>query len=252
MNPPWIKYLNLSPDSMGWRMGAGEDYREQFDEWWAEEDAAEREAYAQSYPEPVAWAGFWKSLPNRYMPSSDGAGILEGASAAVEAAAAQFHHHRHFRKHCEIAALLLNREDRNEPAVKHHIREALREASDLVAKIPGDKKQTAQYMSKDALVQMQGGNSEGLIGEHIFPVSLLNVLVLDDAQRRPVTTESIAKILAGRTLRAVITNAEDDKLGALGLHKTMPEGSVDPKARYAAAGIELVPNQYSALSKLCK
>jgi hypothetical protein len=178
---------------------------------------------------------------------------VEAASAGLdEAVAPTFHSHHHFLMHCEIAALLLNREDRNEPAVKHHIREALREASDLVAKMPGDKKQTAQFMSKQALAQMQGGNAELLIGEHIYPVSRLNVLVFEDAERRPATTESIAEILAARTLRAVITDAEDDKLEELGLRKTMPEGSVDPMARYAAAGIELVPNQYSALLKLCK
>jgi hypothetical protein len=180
-----------------------------------------------------------RSLPMGPAPaSSDADAPQEVASeGSEETIAPTFHSHHHFLKHCEIAALLLNRDDRHEPAVKHHIREALREASDKVAKIPGDKKQTAQYMSKDALAQMQGGSAKGLIGEHIYPVSRLNVLVFEDAERRLATTESIAAILAARTLRAVITEAEDKKLRALGLHKTMPKGSIDPKARYAAAGI---------------
>ena len=60
---------------------------------------------------------------------------------------------------------------------------------------------------------------------------------------------AVARLLDENSLRAVITGQEDAKLHSMGLRKSMPEGSGNLKARYIAAGIELVANRYSQLLK---
>lgn len=171
--------------------------------------------------------------------------VAPGAKAVER----EFHHHKHFLEHCEIAALLVNRADRKHPSVEHHIREAVREASNHVAFGPGSAKHSAQYMSVDAQAQMEAGDTTGLIAEHVVPVSRLNELVFKEHEEHPATEESIAGILRAHTVRAVITSAEDQRLRALKLHKVMPEGSGDLMSRYSAARIDLVPNRYAELVK---
>jgi len=59
MVPPWVKYPNLPRRSMGWRMGTGEHYRDQFRTWWAAQNRGEfRLKYQADYPEPAEWEGF--------------------------------------------------------------------------------------------------------------------------------------------------------------------------------------------------
>ena len=238
MHPPWVKYPNLPRTSMGWRMGAGEEYREEFDGWWVEQLESLRAAMVASFPEPATWTDFWKSLPNSMPPLP-----------AMTAVPRRFHNHAYFVKHCEIVALLVNREDREHSVIKHHLREAVREASNHVAFGPGDAKQSAEFMSVAAQKQMEDGSFTGLIAEHGVPVSRLNDLIVDEARKGSLTVSAVARLLDENSLRAVITGQEDAKLHSMGLRKSMPEGSGNLKARYIAAGIELVANRYSQLLK---
>jgi hypothetical protein len=59
MNPPWVKFPNLPRASMGWRMGQGEAYLDDFDVWFSRQARATRLAIRGRYPEPSEWAGFW-------------------------------------------------------------------------------------------------------------------------------------------------------------------------------------------------
>jgi hypothetical protein len=44
---------------MGWRMGYGEDYMEQFDNWYAALGSGGRKEYRDRYPEPDDWNEFY-------------------------------------------------------------------------------------------------------------------------------------------------------------------------------------------------
>lgn len=33
--PPWVKYPNLPKASIGWQMGMGEEYWDNFRDWWS-------------------------------------------------------------------------------------------------------------------------------------------------------------------------------------------------------------------------
>ena len=57
MVPPWIKYPNLERISMGWRMGAGENYKRAFLEWWRKRSYELNCAYRAKYMEPDEWKG---------------------------------------------------------------------------------------------------------------------------------------------------------------------------------------------------
>lgn len=52
MPPPWIKYPALSEFSLGWRMGAAEDYKFKFWQWFERLDEAVQRAYARAFPYP--------------------------------------------------------------------------------------------------------------------------------------------------------------------------------------------------------
>jgi len=62
MRPPWQKYPNLLRQSMGWRMGQGEVYLDQFKVWWSRQARDIRLATKAKYPEPAEWSGYWASL----------------------------------------------------------------------------------------------------------------------------------------------------------------------------------------------
>lgn len=162
----------------------------------------------------------------------------------------QIYNHPYFLKHCEIVALLVNREDRTHPSVKHHIRNAIREASNHVGFGPGNAKCSAEFMSLAAKEQLERGLVEGLIAEHVVPVSVLNDLIVKHAAQELATVESVAQLLMTHTHRAVITTMEDKQLRNLGLHKSMPVLSSDDWfARYREAHIELIENKYAILVK---
>ena len=62
MHPPWEKFPNIPRNSIGWRMGVGEQYLEEFSIWWSRQDRAKKLAVRALYSEPSAWTGFWRSL----------------------------------------------------------------------------------------------------------------------------------------------------------------------------------------------
>lgn len=57
--PPWLKHPEISAGSIGWRMGYGEDYMDQFDRWFATLGSGDRDEYRIHYPEPDGWYGFY-------------------------------------------------------------------------------------------------------------------------------------------------------------------------------------------------
>jgi len=58
--PPWIKYPNIHRGSIGWRMGFGEDYWVQFQEWWKAQSSEVRQRIQAKYPDDGDWSGFWQ------------------------------------------------------------------------------------------------------------------------------------------------------------------------------------------------
>lgn len=62
MVPPWIKFPNLPFGSMGWRMGSGEYYWDQYRRWYQSQDKTSRRAARTRYPEPEGWRGFYFGL----------------------------------------------------------------------------------------------------------------------------------------------------------------------------------------------
>jgi hypothetical protein len=63
MVPPWIKFPNLPLESMGWRMGMGEDYLHRaFGGWYNKQLRATHKRLWVKYPEPPGWTGFYRWL----------------------------------------------------------------------------------------------------------------------------------------------------------------------------------------------
>ena len=100
-------------------------------------------------------------------------------------------------------------------------------------------------MSVAAEEQMQKGDFNGLVGEHLVPVSELNrMLSLKPHQ----SSERIAQVLL-KWPRAVITRSEHDLLKKRKLLKHMPPDwdRKNALARYKELGIKLVRNRYKEL-----
>lgn len=57
--PPWIKFPSMDPFSIGWRMGAGEDYKFKFNDWLKTLSQDEQRQYQQLFIEPATWRGYW-------------------------------------------------------------------------------------------------------------------------------------------------------------------------------------------------
>jgi hypothetical protein len=64
--PPWKMYPELKQGSMGWRMGAGEDYMLGFTRWFGKLDADKKEEYISMYPEPESWVGFYGRISSLF------------------------------------------------------------------------------------------------------------------------------------------------------------------------------------------
>lgn len=60
MLAPWKTHPNIQPRSMGWRMGIGEDYLDQFNEWFERKHLDAKQQYAAENPEPSGWEGFYQ------------------------------------------------------------------------------------------------------------------------------------------------------------------------------------------------
>ena len=61
MVPPWIKYPNLPKGSMGWRMGQGEMYLDDFIKWYHSNTRQKRAEIMNTYKEPEDWQGFYEN-----------------------------------------------------------------------------------------------------------------------------------------------------------------------------------------------
>jgi len=59
MTPPWIAHPNIPAGSIGWRMGVGEDYLWDFNEWFARKHDDAKRHYANENPAPVGWEQFY-------------------------------------------------------------------------------------------------------------------------------------------------------------------------------------------------
>ena len=56
MAPLWLKYPSIPEGSIGWRMGYGESYAEQFYQWFYKLTPEEQNDYKYKFPEPVCWS----------------------------------------------------------------------------------------------------------------------------------------------------------------------------------------------------
>jgi hypothetical protein len=59
MIPPWQKHPEIPLGSIGWRMGEGQTYWNEFDTWFARKHAEAKRRYVEEHPEPPGWAGFY-------------------------------------------------------------------------------------------------------------------------------------------------------------------------------------------------
>lgn len=57
--PVWAAFPLIPWGSIGWRMGHGEVYWDQWVKWFRAISPAEQEAYQREWPEPSNWAGFY-------------------------------------------------------------------------------------------------------------------------------------------------------------------------------------------------
>jgi hypothetical protein len=60
--PPWAAFPEYDRDSMGWRMGAGEDHLYRLYVFFKHCDAEERAEYERRHPEPAEWLGWYAEL----------------------------------------------------------------------------------------------------------------------------------------------------------------------------------------------
>ena len=59
-HPPWQEFPDTPRYSLGWRMGAGEDYWHAFHDWYGGLQGEQRRLYRETYPEPTEWSGFYE------------------------------------------------------------------------------------------------------------------------------------------------------------------------------------------------
>lgn len=62
MQPPWIVYQHTGHGSIGWRMGDGEGYYNDFYRWFSDLGDDERKRFVALNPELEEWAGFYKMI----------------------------------------------------------------------------------------------------------------------------------------------------------------------------------------------
>jgi hypothetical protein len=62
MVPPWVKYPAIPRASIGWRMGEGEEYWDNFRVWWEQQLPEVRDRVQSTYPEPAGWSGFYERV----------------------------------------------------------------------------------------------------------------------------------------------------------------------------------------------
>jgi hypothetical protein len=62
MVPPFVKCARIPRASIGWRMGEGEEYWDEFRAWWGRQPAGVRAEVRDAYPEPLGWVRFYDEL----------------------------------------------------------------------------------------------------------------------------------------------------------------------------------------------
>jgi hypothetical protein len=158
----------------------------------------------------------------------------------------------YFKKYCEVLSLLLEREDKDNPAIKSTIRFLIREAINHATQLPGyDNKLGASHVSKGALNRIQENSISDLVGEHSVPISVVNTEI---RKLEPPTVESIQSLIKKYSIRVVITKEEDERLRAAKLTKSMPIDwdHKEKFARYEKCSIEIVELTYKdALRQRC-
>ena len=53
--PMWFRYPDVGPFSIGWRMGFGEDYKMEFEQWYSQLSESQKIEYQRLFPAPKTW-----------------------------------------------------------------------------------------------------------------------------------------------------------------------------------------------------
>lgn len=64
MDPPWRKYPDIPAGSIGWRMGSGEEYYNEFYRWFSGLSGAEQAAYSLANKPPSGWHNLYDTIIN--------------------------------------------------------------------------------------------------------------------------------------------------------------------------------------------
>ena len=82
MKPLWKEFPNIPWGSIGWRMGAGETYSHNWNNWFKKLSSEEKVKYKNSWPEEKNWVGFYAFIENGTPPPS----VIERHKRLLEAA----------------------------------------------------------------------------------------------------------------------------------------------------------------------
>lgn len=59
---PWMRFPDIHPCSIGWRMGEGESYLMHFSDWWLTLTEGERIEVEMIHPATGPWAGWYEPI----------------------------------------------------------------------------------------------------------------------------------------------------------------------------------------------
>jgi hypothetical protein len=62
MEPPWDKYPQIPAGSIGWRMGPGEEYYNQFYRWFSALSRADQHEYSSAHEPPSGWKNIYEAI----------------------------------------------------------------------------------------------------------------------------------------------------------------------------------------------
>lgn len=65
MLPPWIAFPDIARSSIGWRLGDGADYLDDFHRMLDALSPAERDRYETDHREPDEWSGLYAHFRQR-------------------------------------------------------------------------------------------------------------------------------------------------------------------------------------------
>lgn len=135
--------------------------------------------------------------------------------------------------------------DLNNNDISSGIKEGLNKfLSNLAIHIQGKYKITsADYISNNALLQIQHGNNANLVYEHMVPKQkYIQMPCITQTKAGCLTYEYVYNLLSKYWYIAIITRDEDNKLNKLNLRQNMPNNwdFTDIFARYVNANIQLI------------